>query len=60
MVAHTKIQEPILRFRSPSDTAQGFPHSVLPKFCRSFGTGHTLLAGVGRYSSPSGPSGSLG
>ncbi|CAO2174953.1 unnamed protein product [Urochloa humidicola] len=50
----------ILRFRGPSDTAQGFPHSVLPKFSRSSGTGHTLLAGAGRYSSPSGPSGSLG
>ncbi|CAL4952134.1 unnamed protein product [Urochloa decumbens] len=50
----------ILRFRGPSDTAQGFPHCVLPKFSRSSGTGHTLLAGAGRYSSPSGPSGSLG
>ncbi|TKW13970.1 hypothetical protein SEVIR_5G135900v4 [Setaria viridis] len=53
----------ILRFRGPSDTAQGFPHNVLPKFSRSsviVGTGHTHLAGVGRYSSPSGPSGSLG
>ncbi|KAK8452598.1 hypothetical protein SEVIR_5G135900v4 [Setaria viridis] len=50
----------ILRFRGPSDTAQGFPHNVLPKFSRSSGTGHTHLAGVGRYSSPSGPSGSLG
>nr|TKW13969.1 hypothetical protein SEVIR_5G135900v2 [Setaria viridis] len=48
----------ILRFRGPSDTAQGFPHNVLPKFSRS--SGHTHLAGVGRYSSPSGPSGSLG
>ncbi|CAO2199377.1 unnamed protein product [Urochloa humidicola] len=50
----------ILRFSAPNDTAQGFPHSVLPKFSRSSGTGHTLLAGAGRYSSPSGPSGSLG
>nr|CAB3471877.1 unnamed protein product [Digitaria exilis] len=50
----------IVRFRSQNDTAQGFPHGVLPKFSRSSGTGHTLLAGAGRYSSPSGPSGSLG
>ncbi|KAG2586390.1 hypothetical protein PVAP13_5NG053700 [Panicum virgatum] len=50
----------ILRFRGPSDTAQGFAHSVLPKFSRSSGTGHMLLAGAGRHSSPSGPSGSLG
>ena len=27
----------ILRFRGPSDTAQGFAHSVLPKFSRSSG-----------------------
>ncbi|KAG2595098.1 receptor-like serine/threonine-protein kinase ALE2 isoform X2 [Panicum virgatum] len=50
----------ILKFRGPSDTAQGFAHSVLPKFSRSSGTGHMLLAGAGRHSSPSGPSGSLG
>ncbi|KAJ1282171.1 hypothetical protein BS78_03G030400 [Paspalum vaginatum] len=50
----------IVRFRGSSDTAQEFPHSVLPKFSRSSGTGNTLLAGAGRYSSPSGPSGSLG
>lgn len=50
----------ILRFRGPSHTARGFPHTVLPKFSRSSGTGHTLSAGAGRYSSPSGPSDSLG
>ncbi|XP_062213006.1 receptor-like serine/threonine-protein kinase ALE2 isoform X2 [Phragmites australis] len=48
----------ILGFRGSGDMAQRFPHSVLPKFSRSSGTAHTLLAG--RYSSPSGPSGSLG
>lgn len=50
----------ILRFRGPSHTAWGFPHTVLPKFSRSSGTGHALSAGAGRYSSPSGPSDSLG
>lgn len=28
----------IVRFRGQNDTAQGFPHSVLPKFSRSSGT----------------------
>ncbi|XP_062195296.1 receptor-like serine/threonine-protein kinase ALE2 isoform X2 [Phragmites australis] len=48
----------ILAFKGSGDMVQTFPHSVLPKFSRSSGTAHTLLAG--RYSSPSGPSGSLG
>ncbi|KAL6838708.1 hypothetical protein ACP4OV_031422 [Aristida adscensionis] len=48
----------LLRFRGSDEMAQRFPHGVLPKFSRSSGTGQTLLAG--RYSSPSGPSGSLG
>ncbi|XP_015622425.1 receptor-like serine/threonine-protein kinase ALE2 isoform X1 [Oryza sativa Japonica Group] len=48
----------IIRFRGSDGLAQRFPHSALPKFSRSSGTGQTLLAG--RYSSPSGPSGSLG
>ncbi|KAL6627267.1 hypothetical protein ACP70R_030993 [Stipagrostis hirtigluma subsp. patula] len=48
----------ILGFRGSGDMTQRFPHGVLPKFSRSSGTGQTLLAG--RYSSPSGPSGSLG
>ncbi|KAL5227690.1 hypothetical protein ABZP36_015955 [Zizania latifolia] len=48
----------IVRFRGSDGMAQGFPHSALPKFSRSSGTGQILLAG--RYSSPSGPSGSLG
>uniref|UniRef100_A0A0D9UXW2 Protein kinase domain-containing protein n=1 Tax=Leersia perrieri TaxID=77586 RepID=A0A0D9UXW2_9ORYZ len=47
-----------IRFRGSDGLAQRFPHNALPKFSRSSGTGHTLLAG--RYSSPSGPSGSLG
>ncbi|XP_015688161.1 receptor-like serine/threonine-protein kinase ALE2 isoform X2 [Oryza brachyantha] len=48
----------VIRFRGLDGLAQRFPHSALPKFSRSSGTGQTLLAG--RYSSPSGPSGSLG
>ncbi|TVU21388.1 hypothetical protein EJB05_31018 [Eragrostis curvula] len=48
----------ILGFRGSNDMAQRFPRSVLPKFSRSSGTGHTHIAG--RSSSPSGPSGSLG
>lgn len=48
----------IIRFRDSDDMAQQFPHSAIPKFSRSSGTCHTLLAG--RCSSPSGPSGSLG
>ncbi|KAK8452595.1 hypothetical protein SEVIR_5G135900v4 [Setaria viridis] len=32
----------ILRFRGPSDTAQGFPHNVLPKFSRSSGQAKTF------------------
>ncbi|KAG8045577.1 hypothetical protein GUJ93_ZPchr0008g11861 [Zizania palustris] len=46
----------IIRFRGSDGMVQGFPHSALPKFSRSSGTG--LLAG--RHSSLSGPSGSLG
>ncbi|KAK3160612.1 hypothetical protein QOZ80_1BG0061890 [Eleusine coracana subsp. coracana] len=48
----------ILGFRGSSDMSQKIPHSVLPKFSRSSGTGHTHLAGL--HSSASGPSGSLG
>ncbi|KAF0915983.1 hypothetical protein E2562_000616 [Oryza meyeriana var. granulata] len=45
----------IIRFRGSDGLARRFPHSALPKFSRSSGTGQTLLA-----CSPSGPSGSLG
>ncbi|CAM0880206.1 unnamed protein product [Alopecurus aequalis] len=48
----------ILKFRNSDDMAQRYPHSAIPKFSRSSGTCHTLLPG--RYSSHSGPSGSLG
>lgn len=48
----------ILRFRDSDDIAQRYPHSAIPKISRSSGTCHTLLPG--RYSSHSGPSGSLG